>query len=68
MAYATIKMAYAEENMKVNANSIRAITQSWTLYKGASTESFLEAADRVSESNFLEFLSEGLIYFLYVIF
>ena len=45
-------MAYAEENMKVNANSIRAITKSWTLYTGASTESSLEAADRVSESNF----------------
>ena len=44
----TIKMAYANENLKVYAHSTRAIAPSWDLYKGASTITIFEAADWAS--------------------
>ncbi|CAC5376712.1 unnamed protein product [Mytilus coruscus] len=41
----TIKMAYGEDDFKVNAHSTRAIGPSWALFNGASMKSILESAD-----------------------
>ena len=41
----TVKYAYSDQNISVNAHSTRAIAPSWALYNGASTKSILDAAD-----------------------
>ncbi|CAC5395598.1 unnamed protein product [Mytilus coruscus] len=44
-----IRIAYDDDNMKVNAHS------SWALYKGASLKSILDSADWAVESTFARF-------------
>ncbi|CAC5386377.1 unnamed protein product [Mytilus coruscus] len=50
-----IRIAYDDDNMKVNAHSTRAIAPSWALYKGASLKSILDSADWAVESTFAKF-------------
>ncbi|CAC5387458.1 unnamed protein product [Mytilus coruscus] len=50
-----IRIAYDDDNMKVNAHSTRAIAPSWALYKGASLKSILDSADWAVESTFARF-------------
>ena len=45
-----IKQAYDDSDMKVKAHSTRAIGPSWALFKGASLNSILEAADWSKDS------------------
>lgn len=56
----TIKFAYSDKNLKINAHSTRAIAPTWALYKGASTKSILDAADWASESTFAKFYLRDL--------
>lgn len=51
----TVKLAYSDQDMKVNAHSTRAIAPSWALFKGASISSILDSADWASESTFIKF-------------
>ena len=50
----TIKMAY-DNDKKVRAHSTRAVGPSWALFKGASVNAILEAADWSKESTFARF-------------
>ncbi|CAC5386372.1 unnamed protein product [Mytilus coruscus] len=50
-----IRIAYDDDNMKVNAHSTRAIAPSWALNKGASLKSILDSADWAVESTFAKF-------------
>lgn len=50
-----IKIAYGDDNKKVNAHSARAVAPSWALYKGASLKSILDSADWAVESTFAKF-------------
>ena len=56
----TVKEAYSDKSLKVNAHSTRAIAPSWALYKGATTKSILDAADWSSESTFVNFYLRDL--------
>ena len=56
----TIKEAYSDENMKVNAHSTRAVAPSWALFKGASMKSILDSADWALESTFTKFYLRDL--------
>ncbi|CAC5426474.1 unnamed protein product [Mytilus coruscus] len=51
----TIKMAYGEDDFKVNAHSTRAIGPSWALFNGASMKSILESADWSTDTTFTKF-------------
>ena len=51
----TIRTAYSDNMLKVNAHSTGAIAPSWALYKGASTKSILDSADWSNESTFVKF-------------
>ncbi|XP_071133050.1 uncharacterized protein [Mytilus edulis] len=56
-----IKLAYPDSSLKnIKAHSTRAIGPSWALYKGASINSILEAADWSSESTFGKFYLRDL--------
>ncbi|CAC5381165.1 unnamed protein product [Mytilus coruscus] len=48
----TIKMAYGEDDFKVNAHSTRAIGPSWALFNGASMKSILDSADCSTDTTF----------------
>ncbi|CAC5402219.1 unnamed protein product [Mytilus coruscus] len=56
-----IKLAYPDSSLEnIKAHSTRAIGPSWALYKGASINSILEAADWSSESTFGKFYLKDL--------
>ncbi|CAC5406640.1 unnamed protein product [Mytilus coruscus] len=56
-----IKLAYRDSSLEnIKAHSTRAIGPSWALYKGASINSILEAADWSSESTFGKFYLRDL--------
>ena len=51
----TIKMAYGENDFKVNAHSTRAIGPSWALFNRASMRNILESADWSRDTTFTKF-------------
>lgn len=51
----TIKLALDKKDLKVKAHSTRAIGPSYALYRGASVNSILSAADWSRESTFIRF-------------
>ncbi|CAC5366274.1 unnamed protein product [Mytilus coruscus] len=56
-----IKLAYPDSSLEnIKAHSTRAIVPSWALYKGASINSILEAADWSLESTFEKFYLRDL--------
>ncbi|CAC5397867.1 unnamed protein product [Mytilus coruscus] len=54
-ALSAIRIAYDDDNMKVNVHSTRAIAPSWALYKGASLKSILDSDNWAIESTFPRF-------------
>ena len=50
-----IRSAYEDSEMNIKAHSTRAIGPSWALFKGASLNSVLEAADWSSDKTFKKF-------------